>query len=207
MNDKKALIVVDVQNDFCEGGALAVKGGGEIVPIINSLMPKFDMVVVTKDWHPKEHGSFASVHNAEVFSMGELNGSPQVMWPDHCVQGTKGSELHPDLDEKYIKPAKIIFKGLDPEVDSYSGFSDNEGKNETELLNSIRGPGVHKVYVCGLATDYCVKFTALGAVERGLDTTVIIDACRGVFANEGDEEATLKELKDAGCKIVESKDI
>jgi nicotinamidase/pyrazinamidase len=127
------------------------------------------------------------------------------MWPDHCVQNTEGCAFHPELNQKPIN--KIIFKGLDPEVDSYSGFSDNEGKNETEMFDSIRGPGVSKVYVCGLATDYCVKFTALGAVERGLDTTVILDACRGVFANEGDEEATIKELEDAGCNIIMSTEI
>jgi nicotinamidase/pyrazinamidase len=205
MNDRTALIVVDVQNDFCEGGTLAVNGASEIVPVINELMPKFFMTVATKDWHPEGHGSFASAHDAEVFSMGELNGAPQVMWPDHCVQNTDGCAFHPDLNQKEIN--KIIFKGTDPEVDSYSGFSDNEGKNETEMCSFIRGAGVKEVFVCGLATDYCVKFTALGAIERGLKTNVIIDASRGVFANEGDEEATIKELEDAGCNIIKSSDI
>jgi nicotinamidase/pyrazinamidase len=203
---KKALIIVDVQNDFCPNGALAVNGGDEVVPVINDIMSKFEMVIATQDWHPKNHGSFASVQNKPAFSMGELNGQPQVMWPDHCIQATHGSDFHPDLKVDF-DTHRIFFKGMDKNVDSYSGFYDNNGKNPTGLAAYLEVNDVEEVYICGLATDYCVKFTALDCVSEGFKTFVIADACRAVEMNEGDSSKAFEEMNNKGVTIVNSKNI
>lgn len=198
----KALLVIDVQNDFCEGGALAVAGGNGIVPIINEMIvnafKNMDVVVATQDWHPVGHGSFASTHNVPVFSMGTLNGSPQVMWPDHCVEETEGSMLHQDL----LDIPTVFCKGMDPTVDSYSGFFDNGGKNDTGLDRFLKIRGVDEVTIVGLATDYCVKFTALDAVKLGYRTNVNLWACKGVNSPVGSIASALEEMKNAGITLI-----
>ena len=195
-----ALILVDIQNDFCPGGALAVKDGDAIIPVVNRLQPSYDVVVATQDWHPAHHGSFASNNPGKrPGQMGELAGEPQVMWPDHCVQGSPGADFHPDLDTTRI--ARVFQKGMDPTVDSYSGFYDNGRKNDTGLAAYLRAQGVTHVDVVGLATDYCVKWTALDAVAEGFTTRVIEDATRGVELAAGDVERALAELREAGVGI------
>ena len=180
----KALIVVDVQSDFCPGGSLAVTDGDQIVKGINELVEsdEYGCVVFTKDWHPKDHGSFASAHGAELFTMGELNGSPQMMWPDHCVQNTEGAEFHKDL----VIPdwAKIIEKGLDKKVDSYSAFYDNDHKSSTGLAEYLREMEVEEVAVVGLALDYCAKFTAEDSLNEGFKTDILWDLTKAVNASE-----------------------
>ncbi|HEY9722743.1 MAG TPA: bifunctional nicotinamidase/pyrazinamidase [Oscillatoriaceae cyanobacterium] len=199
----KALILVDIQNDFCPGGALAVNEGDRIVPLVNRLLPHFDLVVATQDWHPAGHGSFASSHaGAKPGTLGELGGLPQVYWPDHCVQGSHGAAFHPELD---ARPIEAIFrKGTDPAIDSYSGFYDNGHKKSTGLAGYLKEKGVDEVYVVGLATDYCVKFTALDAAKLGFRTTVVEDACRGVELQPGDVAKALDALRAAGVKVVPS---
>jgi nicotinamidase/pyrazinamidase len=198
----KALILVDIQNDFCPGGALAVNEGDRIVPVVNRLLPHFDLVVATQDWHPEGHGSFATSHGKHPGDLHELAGMPQVMWPDHCVQKTEGAEFHPALD---MKPVEAVFrKGTDPAIDSYSGFYDNGRKKSTGLVGYLKEKGVTEVYVVGLATDYCVKFTALDAKQAGFDTTVIEDATRGVNLAPGDVDRAIADMKAAGIHVVTS---
>jgi len=179
---KKALIVVDIQNDFCEGGSLAVPKGNEVIPIINDLLNRvnFDFVILTQDFHPPEHTSFAKNHpGSKEFTEIKLeDGEIQMLWPAHCVQGTKGTEFHPDLNKKpeYI----VVKKGMNPKYDSYSGFWDNNKKNQTELEQKLKELKVDTVFICGLALDYCVSFTALDAVHAGFKTYLIIDGTRGI---------------------------
>ena len=200
----KALLVIDVQKDFCPGGSLAVPKGDEVVPVINELMKKFFtkgwMVIATQDWHPADHGSFASVNKAQPFTMGTLSGMPQVMWPDHCVQWTDGSAFHPDL----LDAPTVISKGMDATVDSYSGFFDNGGKNDTGLNKCLKDAGVDEVFICGLATDYCVKFTALDAVKLGYNTIVVSDACRGVDFPDGSVKTACAEMTNLGVFFLNS---
>ena len=198
----KALILVDIQNDFCPGGALAVAEGDAIVPIVNRLMPHFDLVVATQDWHPEDHGSFASRHGKQPGELHELAGLPQVMWPDHCVQGSNGAEFHPHLDTRRIEA--VFRKGTDPTVDSYSGFYDNAQRRSTGLLGYLKEKGVTEVYVVGLATDYCVKFTAMDARQAGFETVLVADAARGVNLNPGDVEKAIAEMRSAGIRVVNS---
>ena len=186
---KSALIVVDVQNDFCKGGALEVKNGDDVIPIINKLVKsdKFDFIIATQDWHPKSHKSFASNHkNKNVYDVIKLNGIAQVLWPDHCVQRRKGSRFHKELE--LGKNYKVFKKGTNPEIDSYSGFYDNDHKSSTGLAEYLKKKDITKVYVTGLATDYCVKFTALDSVKEGFRTFVIKDAVRGVNINKDDSK-------------------
>ncbi len=182
---KRALILVDIQNDFCPGGALAVRAGDRVVPVVNELQPHFDLVVATKDWHPLGHASFAT------------------LWPPHCVQGSNGAEFVPALDTSRI--ARTFLKGTDMAVDSYSGFFDNEHLHATGLGDYLTTQGVTDVVVTGLATDYCVKFTVLDALALGFKTTVVKDACRGVEVNPGDTERALAEMAAAGAELVESR--
>lgn len=175
-----ALIVVDVQNGFIER-ELPVAGGAEVVPLINQLMPRFPVVVASQDWHPAHHGSFASQHaGRQPFELGTLSGQPQVLWPDHCVQGTAGAEFHPALQSGYFQA--IIRKGMDPKVDSYSTFYDNHRHNPSGLTGLLKARGVQKIFVCGLAFDYCVRYSALDALEVCAEVFVIEDACRSVAA-------------------------
>ena len=181
----KALLVIDVQNDFCEGGSLAVPKSNEIIFDINQLMKKdeFAMVVATKDWHPANHSSF-------------LSNNEKGVWPDHCVKGTKGAEFHPELNMEAID--FMFTKGSNPEVDSYSGFMENDHKTTTGLGEFLRTKGVTEVVVVGLALDYCVKATALDAMKQGFKTTVLLDYTRAVNINEGDGELAITELQKAG---------
>ena len=174
-----ALIVVDVQNDFCPGGALAVGGGHAIVPVINALVPRYEQVVVTQDWHPKGHASFASAHRGhDPFDTMEMPYGTQVLWPDHCVQGTPGAELHPDLE---VTSAQLVIrKGWHQNVDSYSAFREADRETLTGLAGYLRERGVEEVHVAGLATDYCVGWTALDAATAGFRVSVIEDACRAI---------------------------
>lgn len=202
-NRRTALIVVDVQNDFLPGGALAVPHGDEVIPVINRLARGFELVVATQDWHPPNHLSFAANHPGRtVGEVVELDGLKQVLWPVHCVQGTPGAELAAGLDSARI--AHVVKKGTDPRVDSYSGFFDNGRRRDTGLNRWLRSQGVERVVVTGLATDYCVKATALDAAELGFETTVVTDACRAVNLSPGDEQQALDELQAAGVCVVES---
>lgn len=182
-----ALILVDIQNDFCPGGSLAVREGDRIVPLVNELQKRFELVVATKDWHPPGHSSF------------------ETLWPPHCVQETTGAEFVSELDTSRI--ARTFLKGTDIEIDSYSGFFDNEHKRATGLGDYLKARGVTDVTIVGLATDYCVKFTALDAVMLGLNTTVIVDACRGVEVQEGDTRRAIEEMSAAGAHIIESRQL
>lgn len=197
-----ALLIIDVQNDFVPGGALAVSGGDEVVPLINELQEKFDFVVATQDWHPSNHGSFAATHKKEIGQVIDLEGLEQIMWPEHCVQGSKGAEFHPDLDISKIR--KVFRKGQDVNADSYSGFFDNGKKKDTGLGDYLKEQGIIEVAVVGLATDYCVKFTVLDSLDLGFNTTVIEDACRGVDLNDGDVQKSLELMEEKGAKIVSS---
>lgn len=198
----KALLVIDIQKDFCAGGSLAVAGADEIVPLVNTLMKKAfddgDLVVASQDWHPANHGSFASVNKAPVFSLGTLNGQPQVMWPDHCVEWTEGAAFHPEL----LDAPFVFCKGMDPTVDSYSAFFDNGGFNATGLDKFLKERNVDEVAIVGLATDYCVKFTALDAAKLGYKTSVVMSACRAVNSPEGSLETSVAQMLNAGVKIV-----
>ena len=177
----KALIIVDVQLDFLPGGALAVPNGDEIIPLINELQSYVDLVVATQDWHPAGHKSFASAHEGKnVFETIELEGLEQVLWPDHCVQGTPGAGFSPDLHMNHVEA--IFRKGMEPGIDSYSGFYDNGHRKATGLGAYLKGRGVTEVWVCGLASDYCVYFTALDGLEQGFKTTLIEDASRPIDA-------------------------
>jgi nicotinamidase/pyrazinamidase len=175
----KALIIVDVQNDFLPGGALAVPRGDEIIPVINAMQPDYDLVVATQDWHPADHGSFASNQpSARILETIELNGLAQVVWPDHCVQGTLGAALALELDQQRV--AAIFRKGMDPKVDSYSGFFDNARLHSTGLADYLKGKGVTKVAVCGLAADYCVFYTSRDALELGFEVEILTSATRPI---------------------------
>jgi nicotinamidase/pyrazinamidase len=201
-----ALIIVDVQVDFCPGGALPVPEGDRVVPVINRLQSQFDLVVATQDWHPANHISFAANHPGR--NPGEvlaLPGIQQVLWPVHCVQHHDGADFHPDLDLSRLN--QVIRKGEDPKIDSYSGFFDNQRRRQTGLEDYLRVQNANDVYVCGLATDYCVKFTALDAKSLGFTTHCVADATRGVNLAPGDVERALEEMRAAGVRIVTSDEI
>lgn len=203
---RTALILVDIQNDFIPGGALPARDGEEVVPVANRLAEQFDLVVASQDWHPQDHLSFASNHPGKSpGDMIELSGLEQVLWPDHCVQGSKGAEFHPGLATDRID--HVVRKGEDRQIDSYSCFFDNGHLKATGLEDYLRSQNVDRIYIGGLATDYCVKFSALDAVRLGFDTTVITDACRGVELNPGDIDQAFEEMKRAGVKLVTSDDV
>lgn len=202
----KALILVDIQNDFLPGGALAVPDGDAVIPVANKLQVVFPLVVATQDWHPLDHGSFAASHpGKKVFEQIELNGLPQTLWPVHCVQNTKGADLANALDRNRI--AKIFPKGTNAGIDSYSGLFDNGHRKSTGLGEWLKVQGVTEVFVCGLATDYCVNFTALDAVGLGFKTHFIEDASRGVNLRPDDVKNATEEMKRAGITIVQSADL
>lgn len=193
----KALIIVDVQRDFCPGGALAVSDADAVVPGINQAASRFELVVTTQDWHPRNHGSFASNNRGKKpYDMGKLSGRDQIMWPDHCVQETDGAAFHPNLSVR----AQNFVKGTNKYADSYSGFFDDDGAS-TGLDEYLKSKGVTEVFICGLATDYCVKFTALDALKQGYATVVLLDLCRAVNLSPGDEDKALTELRAAGARI------
>ncbi len=199
----QALILVDLQNDFCPGGALAVPEGDEVVPVANRLARRFELVVATQDWHPADHGSFASNHpGQQPFELTELAGLPQVLWPDHCVQGTAGAAFHPALELQRIQ--RVFRKGTDPCIDSYSGFFDNGKRKSTGLGDYLAEQGVGEVTIVGLATDYCVRATALDAIGLGLGVTLAEDGCRGVELKRGDIAHALEEMRAAGVRVTDS---
>jgi len=198
-----ALLIVDVQNDFLAGGALEVADGDAIIPIINKLQDKFDIIITTQDWHPAHHKSFASQHKKN--SVGDfinLNGIEQYLWPDHCIENTYGSEIAITLNQSKIE--KVIQKGNNPEIDSYSGFFENDKITKTELDGYLKENEIDTVYICGLATDYCVKFTAIDSSALGYKTYLIEDACRGVNITPIDSEFAISEMKKAGVMVVNS---
>lgn len=200
---KNALIVVDLQNDFMPFGALPTKDGDEVVAVANRLMPKFDVVVASQDWHPADHGSFASQYPGK--SPGDhvkLADVDQILWPDHCVQGSKGAALVEDLLTSDID--KIFHKGVDRNIDSYSTFFDNAHKRETGLHQYLTEHFVKDVYVLGLATDYCVKFSVLDALRLGYNTYVIVDGCRAVNFFPDDSKRALAEMDWAGARLITS---
>jgi nicotinamidase/pyrazinamidase len=199
----KTLILVDIQHDFCPGGALAVPGGNEVVPVANRLAAGCDLVVATQDWHPLDHGSFAANHpGKQPFEVTELAGVPQVLWPIHCVQGTAGAALHSALDVARIH--RVFLKGTDPTVDSYSGFFDHGQRRSTGLADYLREQGAREVAVVGLATDYCVRATALDAVALGFRVTLVEDGCRGVELQSGDVARAIDEMRAAAVRVVQS---
>ena len=194
----RALVLVDLQYDFMPGGALAVARGDEVVAVAQRLIPQFELVVATQDWHPRDHKSFAANNpGASVGEMRELNGLPQVMWPAHCVQGTRGAELHDDLDGI----TQVFQKGTNHEIDSYSGFFDNGHKKATGLEGWLREQGVTNLTVLGLATDYCVKYTALDALHLGFTVTLVSEGCRAVNLAPGDGDAAIAAMAAAGAQI------
>lgn len=202
----RCLLLVDLQNDFLPGGALPVPEGDAVLPVINRIQPRFDLVVATQDWHPPDHLSFAANHpGRRVGEVIELDGLPQVLWPVHCVQFTPGAELAPGLDTRRI--VHVVRKGTDPRIDSYSGFFDNGHRRSTGLADFLRQQQVRELYVAGLATDYCVRATALDAVQLGFPTYLITDACRGVNLKPGDVDRALEEMARAGVRLVHSREM
>jgi nicotinamidase/pyrazinamidase len=199
----EALVLVDLQNDFLPGGALAVEDGDAVVPVANRVQPAFELVVATLDWHPPRHGSFAASHpGRRPGDVIDLHGIEQILWPVHCVQGSPGAEFAPELDRSRIE--RVFHKGTDPTVDSYSAFFDNAHRRSTGLGDYLRERGVGTVALLGLATDYCVRYSALDARQLGFRTRVVVDGCRGVGLEAGDVERALDEMREAGVEMVTS---
>jgi nicotinamidase/pyrazinamidase len=194
-----ALIAVDIQNDFCPGGVLAVPDGDAIIPNVNVLLAEYPFSILTQDWHPPKHCSFASSKSLPPFSLDTSLTPPSVLWPDHCVAGTKGADFHPELQT--WRARFILRKGTRQTLDSYSAFFENDGTTPTGLAGLLGSLGVRKVLVCGLATDYCVKATALDARHVGLEVVVVEDAVRGIDANPGDVARAKEEMRAQGCRF------
>ena len=200
----KALLLVDVQNDFMEGGTLEVPQANRIVPVINSLLNQFDLVVATQDWHPQNHESFASNHcNKKPFDKINRLGNEETLWPDHCIQGSKGAEFHPNLETNQI--AAIFRKGMDPEIDSYSGFYDNDHQKSTGLFGYLKEKKITELYICGLASDICVYHTIRDAINEGFSATLIEDASQPL--NNDVFETLKKKLFDRRVRIIHSDEI
>jgi len=200
----KTLIIVDLQNDFVPGGALAVPEGDQIIPVVNRIQDKFDLVIASQDWHPANHVSFASNHkNKKPLDKIEWHGTEQILWPDHCVQETWGAELHPDLNTKKVEA--IFRNAMDPEIDSYSGFYDNDHEKSSGLTGFLHERKADDLYFCGLAADVCVYFSIKDALQEGFSATLIEDATRAIDADE--YERVRKEITDKGCKIINSSEI
>jgi len=201
----KALLIVDVQNDFCPGGALEVPEGDKVVPVINSLIPHFDAVIQTQDWHPSGHYSFASSHDQkDPFDTIEMEYGNQVLWPDHCVQGSERAQFHPDLET--LKTQVIIRKGFRKEIDSYSAFYENDNKTKTGLTGYLNTRGIDTLYVAGLATDFCVKWSVLDGIKDDFNLYVVEDAVLGIDM-DGSVDAAWQEMKEAGASVVKSDQI
>lgn len=200
----KVLVIIDMQNDFMPSGALPVPEGDKIVPLINALQDKFDLVIATQDWHPVAHASFASSHEGKnVYELIDLNGINQILWPDHCIQGSFGAEFHSDLDT--TKWETIFRKGTNPEIDSYSGFYDNAHLKSTGLAGYLKEKGASELYFCGLAAEYCVYFSVKDALQEGFKTVLIEDATKALSV-EDFEKAKLNVLNNGG-RIVQSKQL
>ena len=204
---ERALLQIDVQNDFCPGGSLAVPEGDRVVPVINRLAPRFARVVATQDWHPPGHVSFASSHaGAEPFQEVDLpGGGRQTLWPEHCVAGSRGAELHPGLDSAPI--SFIVRKGTRVALDSYSAFFENDRKTPTGLSACLRELGIGEIYLTGLATDVCVYYTAMDALRLGFAVRLVEDACRGIDVPAGSLRERLRELSQAGVRILNSSEV
>jgi len=201
----KALLIVDIQYDFCPGGALAVPDGDTIIPTVNQLIDHFDVIVQTQDWHPEGHSSFASSHEGkEPFDTVEMDYGTQVLWPDHCVQGSKGAEFHNDLNT--LKSQVIIRKGFRKAIDSYSTFFENDQETATGLTGYLKQRGITDLYAVGLATDFCVKWSILDGIDEGFNMHIVEDAVKGIDLNGSLDEAW-DEMKKKGVKITQSKDI
>jgi nicotinamidase/pyrazinamidase len=199
-----ALIIVDVQNDFLPGGALAVKNGDEVIPVINELQDRFDIVVATQDWHPADHKSFASSHpGKKIFEQIILDGLPQVLWPDHCVQEISGAEFSSLLKTKKIEA--IFRKGMDKNIDSYSGFFDNGKKKATGMGAYLKGRGISTIYVSGLAADYCVNFTAIDGLELGFKSIIISNATKAI--DETNYKNAMRKFIDKGGSLINSSEL
>ncbi len=195
------LVVVDVQNDFCPGGALAVPDGDAIVPLVNRLAARFPHVVLTQDWHPAGHGSFASSHpGRQPFETVEMPYGPQILWPDHCVRGSNGAAFHPALDTG--RAELIVRKGFRPDIDSYSAFYENDHATPTGLAGYLRERGVERTVMVGLATDFCVRYSALDARRRGFEAVVLLAGCRAIDL-DGSLAPALDEMRAAGVTLVE----
>lgn len=204
---KHALIIVDLQNDFIPGGALPVTDGNKIIPLVNKLLEMpFDLKVATKDWHPFDHGSFASQHpGKKPGDIVMLDGIKQILWPDHCIQKTHGSEFAAGWNSNKVD--HIFHKGSEKNIDSYSTFFDNEHRRSTGLSDYLQEKGITDIYIAGLATDYCVKYSVLDSRHLGFNTYVIADACRGVNLKPGDSDRSLEEMRKAGAHIINLKDV
>lgn len=200
-----ALLIIDIQNDFCPGGKLEVKDGDSIIERVNELNKLFRIVVQTQDWHPADHSSFASNHNGkEPYGTLELNYGEQILWPDHCVQGTSGAAFHPSLNTD--RSTMIIRKGFRKHIDSYSAFFENDHQTVTGLDGFLKGSGINRLYLCGLATDFCVKWSALDARKLGYETFLITDAVKGIDL-DGSVEQAMNEMKNAGVQFTDSETI
>jgi len=205
ISERDVLLVIDVQNDFCPGGALAVPRGDEVVPVINGLIERFEHVVLTQDWHPPRHGSFASSHrDAAPFSQATMPYGAQTLWPDHCVQGSAGAEFHRGL--RWTKAELVIRKGFRREVDSYSAFFENDRRTPTGLTGYLRERGFTRVFCCGLAFDYCVRYSAEDAMAQRFETVVVEDSCRAIDMG-GTAAATRDSFAGLGIRLVSSVDI
>ena len=197
-----ALLVIDLQNDFCPGGALAVPEGDQVVPVVNDLIESFDHVLQTQDWHPAGHQSFASAHEGRApFDTVEVSYGEQTLWPDHCIQGSDGAAFHPDLDTTATE--LVVRKGFRPAIDSYSAFFENDGTTPTGLTGYLRERGIDTLFLAGLATDFCVKWSALDGRKQGFDVTVIEDATRGLDTN-GSLQAAWEAMNGAGVQVLSS---
>tara|TARA_B100002051_G_scaffold73644_1_gene70283 strand:- start:461 stop:1063 length:603 start_codon:yes stop_codon:yes gene_type:complete len=194
-----ALIIIDMQNDFCSGGALAVKDGEKIIEPINSAQEEFETIILTQDWHPKEHSSFASNNSAEVYSTIELDYGPQILWPDHCIQGSVGANFHKNLNTN--NSDLILRKGSNPKIDSYSAFFENDKNTTTGLEGYLVKKEIKRVYLCGLAFDYCVFYSALDGVNLGFEVFVFQDLTKAIDLNKS-EEIAKKTMIEKGIKLI-----
>jgi nicotinamidase/pyrazinamidase len=199
-----ALLLVDLQNDFMPDGALPAAGGDAVPPVANRLMDSFELVVASQDWHPPDHGSFASNHaDAQPGEVIDLDGLDQILWPDHCVQETEGAEFVPELNTGGID--RVFHKGTDPSIDSYSAFFDNGHRKATGMGEFLNERGIERLFVAGVATDYCVKYSVLDSCRRlDLETWVVVDGCAGVENQPGDIDRAFAEMRDAGATLVDS---
>lgn len=202
----KGLLLVDIQNDFLPGGALEVAEGNQIISIVNELMKKdFDVVIASRDWHPRDHVSFAENHGRIPGEIIEVGGIKQILWPIHCVGGDWGSDFAPDLEINNVD--KIFYKGRDKYVDSYSAFFDSGKQRSTGLEDYLKKHNITELYIVGLATEYCIKYSVLDSLFLGFATHVILDACRGVELNKGDCQRAVKKMEICGAKIISSEDV
>ncbi|MEW5814618.1 MAG: bifunctional nicotinamidase/pyrazinamidase [Spirochaetota bacterium] len=200
---QSALLVIDIQNDFCPGGNLAVHAGDTVIPVINAVMPLFPLVIATKDWHPVNHVSFVARHpGKKVFELILFQGIPQVLWPSHCVQGTGGADFHKNLDLRFIN--LVLHKGTRVDLDSYSAFFENDKKTSTGLEYYLKGLEIENVYLAGLALDVCVFYSAVDAVTLGFNTFVIRDASKGVDVPAGNLEKTVRDMENMGINFIDS---